>query len=56
MAKRTTRSRGRAIKQNRPTYRKEVAGHTKKNHFNRPVKIKGKKWEKVKGFSGGNQP
>ena len=50
MTKRIARSRGaRTVRQNRPSWRKKVIGHSpKKRHFNRPKKIKGKDYEKVK--------
>ncbi len=51
MAKRTTRGKPgkkKPVRQNRPDYRKEVIGRTKgSHHYNRPRKIKGKKWEKI---------
>lgn len=39
----------RIIKQNRPNYRKEIIGYTPaKTPYSKPIKIKGKKYIKVK--------
>lgn len=49
MAKRTTRKgSSRAIRQNRPDWRKEIIGHEKKKSYQKPKKIKGKNWIKIK--------
>ena len=48
MAKRTSRSRGaKSIRQNRPGWRKEIVGEKQVNRYQKPKKIKGKKYIKV---------
>ena len=49
MAKKTSRSKGaKTIRQNRPGWRKEVVEHKQINRYQKPQKIKGKKYIKVK--------
>lgn len=48
MSKRTRRLKGKDIRQNRPGWRKKVIGHKGSGHaYQKPIKIKGKDWEKV---------
>jgi len=48
MAKRTSRLGGkRTIRQNRPGWRKEIVGEKQVNRYQKPKKIKGKKYIKV---------
>ena len=49
--KKTSRSKGsRTVRQNRPGWRKKIIGHKPSGHkYQKPIKIKGKDWEKVNG-------
>jgi len=48
MAKRTSRTKeSKPIRQNRPSWRKEVIGHKKVRSYQKPRKIKGKNYIKT---------